>query len=114
MYTNIVLMITILIFTRKHIQLRTTHFTHFFLPDFYGIYKEGAFMLRNCETVSILFLIVLPSYLPKNQNITQRLTTLHSHQQCAVWEVNMFPVFLNLSFAQVTGHVVSLMTFFLT
>ena len=92
MYMNIVLMITILIFATKHIQLRTTHFTHFFWPGFDGIYKEVAFMLHDCVTFSVLSLVIFPSNLPKHQNITHLHTTLHSHQECAVWEVNKFPV----------------------
>ena len=90
MYMNIVFMITILIFARKHVELRITHFTHFFWPGFFGIYKEGAFMLHKCETVSILSLVIFPSNLPKHQNSTQLHTSLHSHQECAVWEVNTF------------------------
>jgi len=84
MCMNIVPMISVLIFAGKHVQLRTTHFTHFFWPGFYSIYKESAFMLRNCETVCILYLVVFPSSLPKHQNLTQLRTALHSHQKCAV------------------------------
>lgn len=74
MYMNIVLMITILIFATKHIQLRTTHFAHFFWPGFDGIYKESAFMLHNYVTVPVLPLVIFLSNLPKHQHITH----LHS------------------------------------
>jgi hypothetical protein len=100
MYMNIVLVITILIFATKHIQLRTTHFTHFFWPGFDGIYKEGAFMPHNCVTVSALSLVIFPSNLPKHQHTntpTHLHSTLHSHQECAVWEVNKFPALISPS-----------------
>ena len=90
MYMNNVLMINILIFAGKRIEIRTTHFTHFFWPGYYGIYKVCAFILPKCETVSVLSLVIFPSNLPKHQNTARLHTSLHSHQ-----EVNMFPVLIS-------------------
>lgn len=82
MCMNIVLMITTLIFARKHVQLRTTHFTHFLWPGFYGIYKEGAFMLRNCETVCVLSRFSIKFIEAPKHYTTAHCFTLASGMRC--------------------------------